>query len=38
MLYKVVGRHKLLIAYLSKIGAHAYYLNNKLKRSNKIES
>jgi hypothetical protein len=38
MLYEVAGGHKLLVAYLSKIGAQAYYLNNKLKRSNKIES
>jgi hypothetical protein len=26
------------MAYLSKIGAQAYYLNNKLKRGDKIES
>jgi hypothetical protein len=26
------------MAYLSKIGAQAYYLNNKLKRGDKMES
>jgi hypothetical protein len=37
-LYEVAGGHKPSIAHLSKIGAQAYYLNNKLKRGDKMES
>jgi hypothetical protein len=36
--YEVAGGHKPSMAYLSNIGAKAYYLNNKLKRGDKIES
>jgi hypothetical protein len=36
--YKVAGGHKPLMAHLSKIGTQAYYLNNKLKHGDKMES
>jgi hypothetical protein len=37
-LYEVASGFKLSIAYLSKIGAEVYYLNNKLEYGNKMES
>jgi hypothetical protein len=36
--YKVAGGHKPSMAHLIRIGAQAYYLNNKLKRGDKMES
>jgi hypothetical protein len=36
--YEVAGGHKPSMAHLSKIGAQAYYLDNKLKRGDKMES
>jgi hypothetical protein len=36
--YEVAGGHKPSMAHLSKIGVQAYYLNNKLKRGDKMES
>jgi hypothetical protein len=36
--YEVAGGHKPSMAHLSNIGAKAYYLNNKLKRGDKMES
>jgi hypothetical protein len=36
--YKVAGGHKPSMAHLSRIGAQAYYLHNKLKRGDKMES
>jgi hypothetical protein len=37
-LYEVAGGHKPSMAHLSRIVAQAYYLNNKLKRGDKMES
>jgi hypothetical protein len=36
--YKVAGGHKPSMAHLSRIGAQAYYLHNKLKCGDKMES